>query len=300
MGRGFVIGKDFREVADTRLNQLEEYFKTRWFYTDALVNIEKAKPQFRCDLLITNVPTKEFIKCKYTTICKPMVHKGIGILGFEDVEQSVYCLHLPRKSEDYKKTWKGIDYVIAEENRKEEKKTVIYYIDAPKLIAIINQLISDQAIQIDGTEILYHRENLVAGVPMEDLVSVFGIVDMVDEIDWAKKEVRIVFSRLPISSHLDAKKAIKFRSIWDPKYKNYWPSFKLRRSGDRSKPVIITSIDTGKSIEYPSIAVASRKFSELIGHNVSEGAIRDVVKGRSKTIITPKGRLVANFKEEGV
>ena len=297
MSRGFVVGKDFKEITDTRLNYLEEYFQTRWFFKDALVQVKKAKPQYKCDLVIFNTPGKELIKCKYTSICRPMIHKGIGILGFEDVEQTVYCLHLPRKSEDYKKTWKGIDYVIAEENRKDEKKSILYYIDANKLLTLINQLISEQAIFIEGREIIYHRENLVAGVPMEDLVSIFDIVDMVDEINWAKREVRIVFSKLPVSSHIDIKKPIKFRSIWDPSFTKYWPSFKLRRSADRSKVVIITSLDTGRSFEFPSIVAASRELSQSIGHNISECAIRDVVKGRSKTIITPKGRLTAKFKE---
>ncbi len=66
---------------------------------------------------------------------------------------------------------------------------------------------------------------------------------------------------------------------------------------DRSKAVIITAADTGRSFEFPSIVAASRELSQSIGHNISECAIRDVVKGRSKTIITPKGRLTAKFKE---
>lgn len=278
---------------EKRLNQMEMYFRTRWYFNDQMVTILKAKPRDGCHLVINGLRESGQMKLKFTTICKPIEHSDE--LGGK---KTLPSLKLTPPYEKYLKTWNGIDLIVAEVQSSLSYESIVYYLNAPKLLDVIRQTLSTDFFETD-TGNFVSIPLFQFGFPLENLEQYFGVFEAVDRINWAKKLITIEITKLPMPAYMENRKTVQFLSEWkgasEETKKLYWPSFKLQTYTDQSRPIVVKVLKTGKEFTYPSIRNAVKVLSEESGKKLCRTSFDNVLAGRARTIITPKGRITVRY-----
>ena len=278
---------------DERLNQMEMYFRTRWYFNDQMVTILKAKPRDGCHLVINGLRASGPMKMKLTTICQPIEHSDQ--LGGKN---TLHSLKLTPPFEKYIKTWQGIDLIVAEVQQPETYSSTVYYINASKLLDVIEQTMKTDFVPTDTGHYVC-RAHFVFGIPLERLETDFGVFEAVDRVEWNRKNINIGPTTLPLPDYLNGRKKVQFMSEWkgasEETKKLYWGEFKLLTHTDQSRPVIVKVLHNQKELRFDSIKDAVETMSHVSGKKLCRGSFDNVLTGRAKTIRTPKGKITVRY-----
>lgn len=277
---------------DRRINELEMYFRTRWYFDDQLVTIQKAKPRDGAHLVINGLRDDGPLKMKLTTICRPIEHADeLGGI------QTLHSLKMPQSLARYAKTWKGVDLLVAEVYEPDDQESLVYYLDAQKLLRTVKRTGEADFIRTANKHIC--REHFRFGISLADLDSEFELIEEVDRIRWKQHMITIELCKLPLPKYMQERRNVRFISHWtgasERTKRRYWSSFKLSPLTDQSRPVVVKSIDTGREVEFPSIKAAVEGVSEAVGKKLCRGSFDNVLTGRAKTIRTPRGRITVRY-----
>jgi hypothetical protein len=278
---------------------MEMYFRTRWFYTDRIVFISKAKPTDKCHLKIQfegGIETKSMgtindLKLKFTKTCKPNIRKNVD--GKEDFNGVMY---FPMSNDEYRKQWGHIDLIVTELQNKSGYISEVYYIDSQRLLKVLDELSEIGMFEDKHSNRYFTRDYFKYGISVEDMSNVFGLIVSVDRVFWKNKNFLIKGSKIPYPKYMEGRRNCQFITEWDtkPEFKKlYWKNFTLRGSSDQSKPVVVQNIKTKKSMIFPSVTSAVVSLSESVGKKITPSSFYNLLTGRQKSVITPKGRLTA-------
>jgi len=233
----------------------------------------------------------------YTTICRKVKDLVIARSDLERTHtEDALVLWLPRSPEDYVKTWGDSDYVIC--SHTEGTLTKFFYLNAPKLLSYLKEAL--HAVDWEGNKIprsMVHIEML----RLDGLLKL-GIVEMIDTWDAKSGYVTIIENNSPFETPPHFRGPFKpgtclTINLWKnaTETTTYWNSFRLMsHNQDRSKKVVITAVDTGKSHQYDSLTKAAKNLSQL-GKKVTVAQISNCLKGKAKTFKTGRGKCTATL-----
>lgn len=282
----YVPNKNFIALIDKRLNQMEFYFRSKWYkYNDRMTAIQKYLRRGSNDAIDAHLALYDYnsgfktpiLTFKYTTC----VYQTKANLEMEK-EKPIVCLKIPRGKGQYEKTWGSVDYIIGEIQN--DHGSVVYYFNREKLFTYLKarestsqqmrDYLSEKGVNIED---YYSSEDTGIDVVWLDRL---GIIDHEDWIDWKLG----AFSEIRTSN--TGKEPAYFTYRWPHAGESartaYWPNVTLHSAGDRSVETILVNLTTGKEFRFRSVAEASQ---QLFGESArsKEAGIRDVIKGRAKT-----------------
>jgi hypothetical protein len=281
------------KLIEKRINKLEMYFRTRWYFDDRFVTIQKAKPRDGCHLVLNGLRGMGQLKLKLTTICRPIDHSDeLGGI------QKLHSLKMPLSIDKYIKTWNGIDLLVAEVPDPVLRESMIYYINGRKLLDTVKQTRKTDFVRTQNDKYIT-LANFRLGIALSELESAFGMIEGIDRIDWGRRMITIEMSKLPVARYMKDRKYVQFKSEWknaSPETKAlYWDKFTLLPFTDQSRPVIVKSIDTGREMSFDSIKDAVETMSMVVGKELCRGSFDNVLSGRARTIRTPKGKITVRY-----
>ena len=282
---------------DRRINELEMYFRTRWYFDDQLVTIQKARPRDGAHLVINGLRDDGPLRMKLTTICKPIEHADeLGGI------QTLHSLKMPQSLARYEKTWKSVDLLVAEVYEPDDQESLIYYLDAQKLLRTVKRTGEADFIRTANKHIC--REHFRFGISLADLDSEFELIEEVDRIRWKQHMITIELCKLPLPKYMQERRNVRFISHWtgasERTKRRYWSSFKLSPLADQSREVIVTVLKNGREARFPSIRDAVEAMSAESGKKLCRGSFDNVLAGRARSIRTPKGPISVQYADRDV
>lgn len=281
---------NFLEIIDRALNANEWYFRTRFHDVGILL---KSKPNEPGHLTLApwngSIPTQHF---SYTTVCKKMRDYSIQN-AYEPIRtEEVLVLQLPRQAKDYVKTWGKSDYVICKHTNGDT--TTFFYLNAPKLLSYLEKALD--AVDWNGEKIPRHLVHIEV-LRIQGLTEL-GIVEMVDTYNAKTGYIHVEHNASPIPTPDHFRSGFcKTINLWENSKwtRPVWTAFELRKGqAAPAKPVVVTSLDTGRSLSYPSLTQAAASLTSL-GKRVTAMQLTHCLKGRTKSFKTARGKCKVEY-----
>ena len=279
------------QVIDDILTKDEWYYVTRW-HGVAEERIRKANYKYPRDaghLVLGNKDHSVMAVFKYTTVCREAKVMVSDTLPAE----TELVLRLPRKAEDYVKTWEGSTYIICSFTR--GPVTTFYYINTCRFLNYLESAL--QPVDWEGQKIpryIMHNEEIRISGLIEK-----GMIEMVDRYNRKTGYITIDSNTSPLStpSHFRSGKC-RTMNLWTGSTdKALWENWHLRpryAANSANKRVRITAVATGNSVEYASLTEAAKSLSTL-GKKVSKAQLSNCLRGLAKTFKTAEGKCIVEY-----
>jgi hypothetical protein len=175
-----------------------------------------------------------------------------------------------------------------------DKQMTYYYINAPRLLDYLSRALADETLW-DGTVIpreVMHKDALrVSGLKQA------GLIEMVDSVAMSGViHVEDNTSPLATPEHFRTGYCRPINE-WEkpPELGQDWSEFHLMSHiQDRSKSIVIVSVDTQREHSFKSLTEAARQLSSE-GLLVHVSSISDCLKGRQATFKTTRGKCIVRY-----
>lgn len=279
---------------DNRLTFLEPYLKTRFYVPKEkgmYTQVAKAQPNDHAHIVVRNLTPAYYTKFDWPNRpAKSNLYIKYSFIGKRVDDKDCIRLHLA--DDLYKKTWDNTALILVEV-KQSDTQSIMYYLNAYKLIQLLDRFNEEGHIPCKGNLSVLSpvdpfpticRAHLQMWFPLATLSKEFNIVEAIDEVDFAKATVKPIYATFAPMHLLKGMKESKFITHWKVKAPMTWDGFHLGSRSDQSKPVVVTRLNNGVSLEFPSIKSAWAAICDAYQLEINYTSFVKCAKGRIKSI----------------